>query len=86
MTISLPAELEEHVEGKVAAGAFASRDALVLEALRLYRAMELRHDLLKADIRAALRQSDDGLSEPLDIDAIRRELEEELDGRGRPRR
>jgi len=85
MTVPLPADLEQYVEEKVAAGEFTSRDALVLEAVRLYRELELRHDLLKADIQAAFKQSDEGMSAPLDMEAVRRELVEELDERGRPR-
>ena len=85
MTVPLPADLEQYVEEKVAAGEFASRDALVLEAVRLYRELELRHDLLKADIQAALKQSEQGMSAPLDMEAIQRELVEELDERGRPK-
>ncbi len=85
MTTPLPADLERYIAEKVAAGVFTSRDALVLEAVRVYRELDLRHDLLAADIQAALRQSDAGLSASLDTEAIRRELAEELDERGRPR-
>jgi len=85
MSSLLPAELERYVEEKVASGAFASRDALVSEAVRLYRDLEVRHELLKADIQAAIRQSDEGLSEALDMEAIRQELVAELDESGRPR-
>jgi len=85
MTAPLPADLEQYVAEKVAAGVFTSRDALVLEAVRVYRQLELRHDLLKADIQAAIQQSDEGLSEALDIESIQRELVEELDEQGRPR-
>jgi antitoxin ParD1/3/4 len=85
MNAQLPAELEQYVEAKVATGEFASRDALVLEAVRLYRELELRHELLKADIQLAIKQSDEGMSAPLDVQAIQRELTEELDERGRPK-
>jgi len=85
MTAPLPADLEEYVQEKVAAGAFASRDALVLEAVRLYREFELRHDSLKTDIQAALDEADAGMSAPLDMQTIQRELVEELDERGRPK-
>jgi putative addiction module CopG family antidote len=79
MISPLPADLEQYVEEKVAAGVFASRDALVAEAVRLYRELESRHESLKADIQAAIQQADKGLSAPLDVEAIRRELREELD-------
>jgi Arc/MetJ-type ribon-helix-helix transcriptional regulator len=86
MTTPLPADLEQYVAEKVAAGVFTSRDALVLEAVRVYRELEFRHDLLKADVQAALKQSDEGLPASLDIEAIQRELVEELDEEGRPRK
>jgi len=85
MTAPLPADLEQYVAEKVAAGVFTSRDALVLEAVRVYRELELRRDLLKADIQAAIQESDQGLSASLDIEAIRGEVAGELDERGRPR-
>lgn len=85
MTVSLPEDLEQYVDEKVAAGAFASPDALVQEAVRLYRELELRRELLKADIHAAIEQSDQGTSEPLDIEVIQRELMAELDEQGRPK-
>jgi putative addiction module CopG family antidote len=85
MTISLPADLEQYVDKRVAAGAFASPDALVQEAVRLYREIELRRDVLKADLQAAIDQSDHGMSAPLDIEAIKRELVAELDEQGRPK-
>lgn len=81
----MPADLEQYVDERVAAGAFASRDALILEAVRLYRELELRHDLLKADIQTAIEQSHEGMSAPLDIEAIQRELVAELDEQGRSR-
>ena len=40
---------------------------------------EERHELLKSDVQAALGQSRHGLSEQLDMDAITRELIDELD-------
>jgi Arc/MetJ-type ribon-helix-helix transcriptional regulator len=85
MTTPLPADLDQYVDEKVAAGAFASRDAFVQEAVRIYRELELCHELLKADIQVALQESDDGMSAPLDMKAIQRELAEEIDERGRPK-
>lgn len=85
MTGPLPADLEHYVEEKVATGAFDSRDAFVVEAVRLYRELDLRCELLKGDIQAALDQSNAGVSAPLDIEAIQRELLEELDEDGKPK-
>jgi len=85
MTILLTPDLEPYVDERVADGVFPSPDALVREALGLYRELELRRDSLKADIQAAIEQSDQGMSAPLDIEAIQRELVDELDERGRPK-
>jgi hypothetical protein len=50
---------------------------LTIEAVRLYREMETRRAQLKADIQEAIDESDRGLSEPLDMEAIEAELEAE---------
>lgn len=84
MTVPLPTELEQYVDEKIAAGAFASRDAFVVEAVRMYREFEFRHELLRTDIRAAIEEAERGMTAPLDIEAIRQELAEEIDEEGRP--
>ena len=85
MAESLPVDLEQYVGGKVASGAFASREEFLVEAVRVYRELDARHELLKADVRAAVDQADRGMSEPLDVEAIKQELAEELDAQGRPK-
>lgn len=70
-----PPDLEEYIEKKVRSGQFRSRDELAAEALRVYRELEEKHELLKADVRAALSESARGESEPLDIEQVKRELE-----------
>jgi len=81
----LTPDLERYIQEKVASGRFSSAEEFALEAMRVYRDLESRHELLKADVRAAIAQSDQGLSEPLDIDSIKRELGDELDKQGRRR-
>jgi Arc/MetJ-type ribon-helix-helix transcriptional regulator len=85
MSEALPADLEQYVGGKVASGAFGSREEFLVEAVRVYRELDARHELLKADVRAAVDQADHGMSEPLDVEAIKRELAEEIDDRGQPK-
>ena len=85
MSESLPVDLEQYVGSKVASGAFGSREEFLMEAVRLYRELEARHELIKADVGAGIEQADRGLSEPLDVEAIKRELAEELDEQGRPK-
>ena len=43
-------------------------------------------DQLKAALQAGIDSLDAGLGKPLDIDAIKKELEEELDSSGQPRK
>ena len=79
----LSPDLEQYVQQKVASGQFASQEEFALEAMRLYRDLEVRHESLKGDVQAALEQSQKGQSEPLDVDSIKKELTDELDEQGR---
>ncbi len=71
---SLSPDLEQYVQQKVASGQFASPDEFALEAMRVYRELETRHESLKGDIQAALDQAEKSQSGPLDVDSIKREL------------
>lgn len=82
---AFPPDIEAYVQEKIAQGQFRSRDELAVEAVRLYREIELKHAHLKTDIQAALDEADRGLCEPLDIEAIQAELIAELDPNGRPK-
>ncbi len=77
--------LEQYVQQKVASGQFASPEEFALEAMRLYRDLEGRHESLGGDVQAALDESEEGKSEPLDMDSIKKELTDELDEQGRGR-
>jgi len=81
----LSPDLEQYVQQKIASGQFASPEEFALEAMRLYRDLEKRHESIKGDVRAALEQSEKNQSEPLDIDSIKGELTDELDEQGRGR-
>lgn len=70
-------DIEQYVQQKVASGQFASSEEFALEAMRLYRDLEVRHELLRGDVQAALDEAEKGLSEPLDVDAIKKELIDE---------
>ena len=76
--------LEAYVQHKLAAGQFASRDELTAEAVRrVYRELETKRAQLKSDVQAAIDEAEQGLAEPLDIDAIKAELTAELAPDGR---
>ncbi|HUT93798.1 MAG TPA: hypothetical protein VMY37_30325 [Thermoguttaceae bacterium] len=70
-------DIEQYIQQKVASGQFASSEEFALEAMRLYRDLEVRHELLRGDVQAALDEAEKGLSEPLDVDAIKKELIDE---------
>jgi putative addiction module CopG family antidote len=76
--VPYPPEIEEYVQQKVLSGRFRSREELAVEAMRVYRELEMKHAQLKADVRAGIDESDRGLSAPLDIEAIKAELIAEL--------
>ena len=85
MTITYPPELDEFVKQELARGSFGSEEELVLNAVSALREMKLRHEQLRCDVQEAIEQADRGDVASLDIDAIKAELLDEIDERGRPR-
>ena len=81
----LSPDIEQYVHQKVASGQFASPEEFATEAMRLYRDLEARHESLRGNVQAAIEQSEKGQSEPLDLDSIKKELNDELDEQGRGR-
>ncbi len=82
---TFPPDLEAYIQQKIATGQFGSREELAAEAMRVYRDLETRRAQLKSDVQAAIDEADQGLAEPLDIDAIKAELAAELTPDGRKR-
>jgi Arc/MetJ-type ribon-helix-helix transcriptional regulator len=81
--MSLPVEFENYVQEKVASGQFATPDAFVAEAVRLYRELEERHAKLRGDVEHAMEQFERGESEMLDVSAVKekaRRLREQTSG------
>jgi Arc/MetJ-type ribon-helix-helix transcriptional regulator len=78
-------DLDRYVDSKIASGEFASREEFFLETARVYRNMEARHADLKSLVRARIDEANQGELVPLDIDAIKAELAQELDEHGQPK-
>jgi Arc/MetJ-type ribon-helix-helix transcriptional regulator len=78
--MSYPPEIEEFVQQELATGEYRGEGDLINQALSVYRELKLRHDLLRADVAHAISQADSGDVAPLDIEAIKSELMEELAG------
>ncbi len=70
MTVSIPKDLEDYVQSKVASGQCASQEALIAEALRVYRKIEESHAELRASVEEARRDHDRG-----DYVALKSEVE-----------
>ena len=75
---SLSPSLEQYIQQKVASGQFASPEEFALEAMRVYRELETRHESLKGDVQAALEQAEKGQSQLLDMDVIKQELTDSM--------
>jgi len=82
---NLHSDLDHYVDAKIATGQFASREEFFVETARVYRELEARHADLKSLARARIDEANQGQLEPLDIDAIKAELAQELDELGRPK-
>ena len=80
-----PIDVEVYLKDQVRAGQFRSRHDVIVAALRLARDIETRKASLKADILAEIDECECGMSEPLDIEALKAELETEGDSEGNPR-
>jgi putative addiction module CopG family antidote len=80
---TFPPDLEAYIQQKVASGQFSSPHELTVEAVRIYRELEARRAQLKSDVQAAIDESRQGLSEPLDMEAIKAELRAKWNSRGR---
>ena len=75
-------DLQQFVQDQLATGEFRDEEDLMQQALTVYRELRTRHDTLRADIESAIAQANRGEVAPLDIDAIKAELTNELDEAG----
>jgi Arc/MetJ-type ribon-helix-helix transcriptional regulator len=64
MSEVLPTDLQGYVRQKVDSGAFSSEQEFAAAAIRLYCDLESRHELLRADVQAAIDQSDRATASP----------------------
>jgi len=85
MTVNIPPELEQYLEEKVASGEFESKDAFVSEAMRIYRALEARHEQLRSDVKQAIDQIDRGDGIEIDSDNALSSFFDDIKSRGRQR-
>ena len=71
MNVSLTPELEQFVYEKVKSGLYNSASEVVRESLRLLRRedeiQKIRLDELRKEVKASIRQIDDGKGVPLEV-------------------
>lgn len=78
-------DLDQYVLAKISSGKFGSREEFFLETARVYRELETRHADLKSLIQERIDEADGSELQPLDVDAIKAELVQELGTTGQPK-
>ncbi len=78
-------DLDRYVDAKIASGEFGSKEEFFLETARVYRELESRHADLKLLLQERIEEANEGELAPLDINAIKAELAQELDEIGQPK-
>ncbi|MGD9721059.1 MAG: type II toxin-antitoxin system ParD family antitoxin [Pirellulales bacterium] len=61
-------EIDAFVQAQLAAGHYQTEQEVVLDALRAFRELSLRHQSLLDDVRNAIAQADAGQLHPLDTE------------------
>ncbi|MCH7726977.1 MAG: type II toxin-antitoxin system ParD family antitoxin [Planctomycetes bacterium] len=77
---SYPPEVQEFVEEAVAAGDYASEGDVLVDAVRALREIKRQHQSLRNDVQAGFDELDAGQGEAWDVDELKRELHQKLDG------
>jgi hypothetical protein len=85
MLDAYPPELRDFVAQKIACGQFKSADEFAIEAAKVYREMDLRHNALKQSVVDGIADIDAGNCYELDDDAQLHQFFEDLKGEGRQR-
>jgi Arc/MetJ-type ribon-helix-helix transcriptional regulator len=71
-------EIQEFVNAQLAAGHYHNEQEIVIDALRTFRELKLRHQQLLDDVRNAIAQADAGHLHPLDTEATKAEARRRL--------
>ncbi len=77
--------LQAYIEQKVASGEFDSAEDLAAEAIRVYQRMEADYDLLRGDVQNRIKHADDGDLLPMDMDAIKKKMQDKRQVDGSPK-
>lgn len=84
MSTAYPPEILKFIEEEMAAGHYEDENALVTEALEVFRELKQRHADLSQQIQQSLADEQAGRVAAFDINEIISELESEVDETGQP--
>ncbi len=69
-----PNDVQQFVDQAVASGDYTSIDEVVIDAVRTLRELKSRHESLRSDIEAGIRELDAGQGEPWDLAKLKDEF------------
>jgi Arc/MetJ-type ribon-helix-helix transcriptional regulator len=70
MSYAFPPDLDRLISERMATGLYASQDELLLDALQALDELERRHHELREEVQRRVAKAGQGLSAPLDVDAL----------------
>lgn len=85
MTVSIPRDLEIYVQSKIASGQCESEQALIADAIRIYRDLDERYAELRQSIKEGFDQIERGDYIELNGEAEIRQFFDDIAARGRAR-
>ncbi len=83
MTVTLPKDLEIYVQSKISSGQCESEQALIAEAIRIYRDLDERYAALRQSIKEGFDQIERGEYIELNGEAEIRQFFDNIATRGR---
>ena len=83
MTVTIPKDLEEYVQSQVTSGQYESEQALIAEAIRVYRELHDQHAALRRSVQDGFDQIERGEYIELKDESEIRQFFDDIAARGR---
>jgi len=74
MSVDIPSKLQPLVNDELSSGDFTTESDLVAAALETYLEMRRRHGVLKGRVELSLKQIQQGLVSPLDVEEVKQKV------------
>ncbi len=78
MPESYPPDVEQYMNDSIQSGEYRSAEELFVDAVRALRAVKEKHNKLREDIRVGLQELEEGKGMPWDVEALKKELDDQL--------